>query len=126
MKLQATDHNYYCSESNYYVNGSENYGRVEYDTFNDFVEEWGLNDGEFDCDLNLCFRYDIVHKTDEYSNELDGYTLWLFFILQRKGIYRPVLIKDFKESDIQELEKFLKCQWEYMKNQWIEIDKGGI
>ena len=129
MKLQSTNHSYYCSENNYFVgnHNGENYGRNEYDTWNEFKNEWLEDDCTIDCDYNLCFRYDIINKhDDELDEDIKGeYVLWLFFILQRKGIYRPILIKDFKESDIQELEKFLKCQWEYMKNQWVEIEKGG-
>lgn len=38
MKLQATEHSYYCSESNHYVGNQrgENFGRCEYDTWADF------------------------------------------------------------------------------------------
>ena len=67
-------------------------------------------------DYNLCFRFDIQQKpkTDEFE-------LWLFFILQRKGIYRPVWIKHIEEKNMPEVERFLKMQWEYMQNQWKEI-----
>ena len=126
MKLKETDHNYYCSENNYHVGNrfGENYGRSEYDTWINFKEEWLEEDETLDCDYNLCFRYDITRKRDEDDNELNEYSLWLFFILQRKGIYRPVWIKSIKEEDMGQLDTFLKHQWDYMKNQWIEVDKG--
>lgn len=119
MQLQATDHSYYCSESNYYVGNrcGENFGRCEYDTWEDFQEEWLASDGiSIDMDYNLCFRFDIKQKpkTDEFE-------LWLFFILQRKGIYRPVWIKHIEEKNMPDVERFLKMQWEYMQNQWKEI-----
>lgn len=124
MKFEETNHSYYCSENNYYVGNrsGENYGRSEYDTWNDFKEDWLYEDNTIDCDYNLCFRYDIKNKYDEDDNELSNeYELWLFFILQRKGIYRPVWIKTIEEKDILELEIFLNHQWEYMKEQWKEI-----
>ena len=42
MELKETNHSYYFSESNYYVGGQngENYGRSDYDTWEDFMEEW--------------------------------------------------------------------------------------
>jgi hypothetical protein len=124
MKLKETNHSYYCSESNYYVGNrcGENYGRCEYNTWEDFKEDWFLNDGSIDCDYNLCFRFDIKQNRDIETDEpTEGFHLWLFFILQRKGIYRPVLIKSVTNSDMIELEVLLKMQWEYMKNQWQEI-----
>lgn len=65
---------------------------------------------------NLCFRFDIEQKpkTGEFE-------LWLFFILQRKGIYCPVWIKHIEEKNMSEIEQFLKMQWKYMQNQWKEI-----
>lgn len=126
LELKETDHNYYSSENNYYVGNQhgENYGRCEYDTWEEFKEEWLDKDGSIDCDYNLCFRFDILQKREQETDELiDGYQLWLFFILQRKGIYRPVLVKNLVESNMKELENFLHHQWEYMKDQWIEIDK---
>jgi hypothetical protein len=129
MKLQETNHSYYSSENNYYVGNShgENYGRCEYDTWNDFKEEW-LDIGDdhlgIDIDYNLCFRFDILQHRDEETDDLiDGYSMWLFFILQRKGIYRPVLIKNITDSDMVEVEIFLKRQSAYIKELWKEISE---
>lgn len=125
MKLQATDHSYYCSESNYYVDGQhgKNFGRSEYDTWADFQEEWLNSDGvSIDMDYNLCFRFDIIQKSNPDTDEpIDDFELWLFFMLQRKGIFRPVWIKHIEEKNMQEVERFLKMQWEYIQNQWKEI-----
>ena len=117
MKLQKTSHSYYCSENNYYVNGHENFGRSEYDTWSDFKDEWLLSNDILDDDYNHVFRFDILEK-DEDSGEFE---LWLFFILQRKGIYRPVWIKNIEEEDMKEIEQFLKDRWNYLKNQWEEV-----
>nr|DAM14524.1 MAG TPA: hypothetical protein [Caudoviricetes sp.] len=125
MKLQGTNHSYYCSESNYYVGNSkgENFGRSEYETWEDFRKEWLNPDGvSIDIDYNLCFRFDIIQKRDLDTDDLiDGFELWLFFILQRKGIYRPVWIKNIYEKDMPYIYNFLKMQFEYMENQWKEI-----
>lgn len=122
LELKATDHSYYCSESNYYVNGYDNFGRREYDTWADFKKEGvSLPEEMFDDDLNLVFRFDITE-----SEEIPGnFGLWLFFLLQRKGIYRPVWIKNITVEDMSEIESFLAERWEYMKNQWKEFSCGG-
>lgn len=124
MELKETKHNYYCSENNFYVgnHNGENYGRSEYDNWKSFKEEWLNDDCSIDCDYNLCFRYDIYQNRNHETDELtDGYQLWLFFVLQRKGIYRPVFIKNLEEKDMEELKIFLKQQWDYTKEQWIEL-----
>ena len=125
MKLQGTNHSYYCSEDNYYVGNSkgENFGRSEYETWEEFRDEWLGEDGvSIDADYNLCFRFDIIQKRDLDTDDLiDGFELWLFFILQRKGIYRPVWIKNIYEKDMPYIYNFLKMQFEYMENQWKEI-----
>lgn len=117
MKLQKTNHSYYCSDSNYYVDGHSNFGLCEYDTWNDFKDDWLLPNNALDDDYNHVFRFDILEK-DEDSGEFE---LWLFFILQRKGIYRPVWIKNIEEKDMEEIEQFLKDRWNYLKKQWEEI-----
>lgn len=122
MELRPTDHRYYCSNSNYYVDGYQNFGRCDYDTWKDFIDEWCVSviNGkpiEFDDDLNHLFRFDICER-DEHSGE---FSLHMFFILQRKGIFRPVIVRKITEADIPEIEKFLRSRWEYLKGQWSEF-----
>lgn len=119
LELKATKHNYYSSESNYYVGGRENYGRNDYDSWEMFKEDWLFSDGTIDDDLNHLFRFDILESEENPGN----FTLWLFFILQRKGIYRPVHINTITEADLPEIEEFLSKRWEYMKSQWEEFSK---
>lgn len=125
MELKATNHHYYSSESNYYVGNAngDNQGRCDYETWEEFKEEW-LDDGKsIDDDYNHCFRFDILEKRDDMTDEpIGGYSLWLFFILQRKGIYRPVHIETITEDNMSEIEAFLKDRWEYLKDQWSEIN----
>lgn len=127
LEIKETNHSYYCSESNYYVDGYNNFGRNNYEDFKTFLNDWCLNDGTIDWDYNLCFRYDIHQK--QTGETVDGFELWLFFILQRKGIYRPVHIENITQDDMPVLETLLKSQWEYIKAQWSEIriaERGGL
>lgn len=129
MELQATNHKYYCSETNYYVGNrnGENYGRCEYDTWKEFYENWipwsksDGNDPEIDWDYNLLFRFDINQKEDDEGNKLDDYFLNLFFILQRKGIFRPVIVHSIKKEDMPYIEKTLKSAWGYVSDLWKEL-----
>jgi hypothetical protein len=121
MELKATNHRYYSSETNYYVNGYENFGRYDCETWEDFKCDWLDSNGEVDDDYNHVFRFDIKQKTDDEENEIEDFELWLFFILQRKGIYRPVHIKTITKEDMPEIERFLSDRWNYMKNQWSEF-----
>lgn len=119
MKLKVTDHPYYCSETNYYVGGSNNFGKSEYDSWSDFKEEWlhsGDDSLDIDSDLNYCVRFDITQNEDSGAKDL-----WLFFLLQRKGIFSPVQIRNIQDSDMAEIEKFLKRQWKYIKKMWKEF-----
>lgn len=127
MELKETKHSYYCSENNYRANGNENHGRREYDTWEEFCEEWLGKDKSIDDDYNHCFRYDILQKRHRETDELvEGYRLWLFFILQRKGNYVPVLIKTITEKDMIDIETFLKERWEYLIGQWSEFSTKEI
>lgn len=122
MELKETNHSYYFSESNYYVGGQngENYGRSDYDTWEDFMEEWRTHDK----DMNFLVRYDIYQKEDEEENKIDEYRMEILYILQRKGIYRPVHINNITKNDMNEITEFLKSYWEHMKTYWVEIMEG--
>ncbi|MGG2091294.1 hypothetical protein AB1283_00825 [Bacillus sp. S13(2024)] len=125
MKLKATNHSYYCSDSNYYIGNSygENFGRCVYETWRDFKEAWLNEDLTIDHDYNHCFRFDInPHRDYETDKEIEGkFSLDLYFMLQRKGIFRPVHIKEIAESDMPEIEKYLSACWNYIKGQWEEF-----
>ena len=102
MKLNVTNHPYYCSKSNYYVGGYDNFGRSEYDSWSDFKEEWlGIGDDSLgiDSDLNYCVRFDITQNEDSGAKQ----------------------VRNIKDSDMPEIEKFLKRQWKYIKKMWKEF-----
>lgn len=112
MKLKNYNHPYYCSGSNFYSN--EPY--TEFETWSDFLQEWGSsNDDDFDIDMNLVFRWDIG-KHNNGNLFLD-----LFFIHQRKGIFRNVHIKDLPKDKGDELEKWLEPHWKKLKSLWQPI-----
>ncbi len=123
IKLKETNHSYYCQDSNYYVNGLDNFGRVDYDTWSDFKEEWLSKDLWIDHDYNHCFRFDIKEKYDhEEDKEIKGeYSLHLYFMLQRKGNFVPVYIKTITDKDMLEVNQYLEQCWNYLKEQWIEL-----
>lgn len=120
LEFKATKHSYYCSDSNYYVNGFQNFGRYEYADWHDFKVDWIGNDAmELDDDYNHLFRFDIIESEDKPGE----FELHLFFILQRKGIFRPVVIHRITKEDMPEIEAFLSQRWQYMKSQWYEFSK---
>lgn len=124
LKLEATEHSYYCSDTNYYVGNKygENFGLSEYETWEEFSEAWDSEN--IDYDYSLLFRYDIKNKYDEKEDEeIEGeYYLELFFILQRKGIFKPVVILDLKEDDLSEVEKMLKDAKQHLFGLWEEVE----
>ena len=122
MELKETNHSYYCSESNFYVGGDNNWGKFDFEVWKDFYSNWCGNVGRMDDDYNHVFRFDIKNTVDLNNDDIPGkYSLHLYFVHQRKGIYRPVYIKVITQEDMPEIEKFLRDRWEYMKNQWSEI-----
>ena len=107
------EHSYYCSGANYYSNDASH----EYDSWKEFDEEWGIED--LDLDYNHVFRFDLKENEEpEVDDTLGKYYLEIFFMLQRKGIFKPVLIKNITEGDFENIVKFLKPHWDYTKNMW--------
>ncbi len=100
MKLQdlAVDHDYYCSDSNYYSNQASQ----RYDTMTDF-----LNDFESaDVDMNLMFRWDVREYCQDY--ERTGFYAECFLMLQRKGIFMPCHIERFEQSEVDRFVEYAK------------------
>ena len=116
LELKNTKHSYYCSDKNYYASSSENFGRCDYGTWEEFKKEWLVN-GSLDDDLNHLFRFDVFESEETQG----GFELFLFFILQRKGIFRPVRIHSITKDNLAEIETFLSHRWQYLKSQWREF-----
>ena len=90
-RLWEVDHSYYCSDSNFYKN---DVGQ-RYDSWADWIGAWD----SADLDMNLLFRWDWIEPdpADYTLAPSDGETplgpqMWLFYILQRKGIYMPHMV----------------------------------
>ena len=115
MKLELKDykHDYYCCDSCY----TDNDSACVYETWGDFCEEW--SDAE-NC-WNYLFRWDIYNKKDDYGTTV--YYMELFYMLQRKGKFVPILIRSITESDMNSISIFLKGKSEYIKNIWSPLIK---
>lgn len=74
--LWEVDHPYYMQEGNYCDVGQH----LEYDSFDDFVSEWGEGT---DIDMNRVHRFDWM--PDEDAKEAGTGTLYVYFVLQRKA-----------------------------------------
>ncbi len=112
--LWEQEHPYYCSESEYHTDGfgDHNFGRDDFESWADFYAAWGHSDP----DMNLVFRWDWKTKEqrehdygyDEYTEEekqeegyekVDGDLLEVFFVLQRRGLFRPCHVKIAREDE---------------------------
>lgn len=117
MRLWESDHPYYCSESNYYVNGLADppWDHVE-------VESWEAFDWkDSDPDMNLLFRWDWkVPDPDDYGEDDDvpGEQLLLFWMLQRKGRFMAMSMPVSRDEEpeirawLEERAKTLIALWQ--------------
>ena len=99
--LWEINHPYYCVDSNYY-HAKE---LEKYDSWESFKGYYA------DPDLNLLFRFDWI----QYANGLN--TLALFFVLQRKGIFRPVEVQ-VQDDDEEDIKKWLSVRFNKMIDLW--------
>ena len=114
MKLWEVKHPYYCSESNYFDRGYSS----QYNSWEEFLELEGDNDP----DLNFVFRWDWktynAPDSDEYDpDEPETNEFQVCYVLQRKGIYRPVTVKVNREDE-PKIREWLKSKMELMKEVW--------
>lgn len=123
--LWEVRHPYYCNEGNWFA-GSFRDCSCHYERWQDFIAEQGDND----LDLNLLFRFDweppwedgdcekpIQWQGDE--NYRDS-TLKLFYMGQRKGLYRWVTI-DVCRADEPAVREWLRVRWEHMRTLWAPV-----
>lgn len=104
LKDLAVDHDYYCSETNYFSNECS----LQYDTVEEFLDHWG----DADIDMNLAFRWDV------YEQDNGEYYAIVFFMLQRKGIFKSATIQSITEDDVESFVNFLKPHHEKLQNIW--------
>lgn len=108
----AIDHDYYCSESNFYSNDAS----LSYETFKEFLDEFE----DADVDMNLVFRWDLKKYDD--SDISKGYYMEIYQMKQRKGIFTPIEIVKFEEDDIEGFVKYIKPHIDKLKNIWKPFD----
>lgn len=112
MKLKdlAVEHDYYCSDSNYYSNEAS----VSYPDWESFYKEFK----DSDIDMNLIFRWDLKQK-ERFAE--DSYEMQLFMIKQRKGIFSPIVIHFVYEKDVNEVVDFLSKHKNKLNSIWNPI-----
>jgi hypothetical protein len=113
IKLYEADHSYYCSTTNYYSSDQP----LKYKNWKEFITE----EGHFDIDLNLIFRWDWkpIDEEGKYSSDInyrDG-ILELFYMGQRKGLFRCVEVEVCR-ADEPEVRKFLQVRFNHMIGLW--------
>ena len=109
--LWDVDHPYYCAENNFFSNDYV----TEYESWDDFYS----SEGHADQDMNCVFRWDwdtYNPADDDEEGDIEN-TLKLFYMLQRKGIFRIVLVKVQREDE-PKIKEWLKLQYEYMQKLW--------
>lgn len=114
--LWECEHQYYCSEENYFDNDTT----TSHKSFDDFLAE----EGDADMDYNLVFRWDWTEEdeeTGECNYKGDDYyrngKLSIFFMGQRKGLFRSVTV-DVCRADEPKVIEYLKPRWEHMQALW--------
>ena len=128
---------YHCEESGYYyetegANAVKGWGATQYfDTWGEFVKEWGY----CDLDLNLLFRFDWYKETPEQASM--GYDmtpmhtnregmvseLKLWFMMQRKGCKKLVVIRRMEDDNEFAVRDFLRARFEHLKKMWEPVSE---
>jgi len=119
-KLWEAEHAYYCNEGNYFASGNDQ-PTSSYDSWQGFLG----SEGDSDPDYNLLFRWDwsfdgedddgnpVVHPDPYYR---DG-TLKLFWIGQRKGLYRWTCVSVCK-ADEPVIREWLTGRLKHLLSLW--------
>ena len=105
FKDLLVEHDYYCSENNYY---STEPGDT-WEDFQSFFDEYS----NADVDMNLIFRWDILKKEDS-----DGLYMQVFVMHQRKGIFAPHYIENVSESDFENIKALLRPHFDKLLSIW--------
>ena len=111
-RLWEIKHAYHCTTE---------HGMNEYDTFEDFMDEWG----DADQDYNLMFRWDWSERdpetdeVNEFTGDMDARigTLSVFFAAQRKGYIVGAEVKVCRNDEPAVIEYLTKGQ-AYLNKLW--------
>ncbi len=115
FKDLLVDHSYYCHSKNF-----------ECRSWNSFINEFK----DADPDLNLVFRWDMLHEMYDQSNMDgwakrsvgDGYTLDIHMVQQRKGLLRAFKITGIEQKHFDEIKKYLKINFDKLKENWLPLE----
>lgn len=126
MKLEETqtrlwevDHPYYCAEGNYFARGPAEQPTTSFKTWAEFVEA----QGDAQMDYNLLFRWDWREGEGWELPPFNGDVyyrngrLMLFFMGQRKGLYRWVTIEVCR-ADEPAIRDWLRPRFAYLLTLW--------
>lgn len=116
FKDLLVEHDYYCSDNNYYSNNAAE----RYDRWEDFYAE--MQDA--DVDWNLVFRWDIRAHNDENLEE--GWYMEIFVMQQRRGKFVPFRIEVVEEKDFPEICDYLKPHYEKLQNLWQPFSSNFV
>ena len=122
MHLWEARHPYYCNEGNYYARES---CEAYYKTWASFVE----SEGDDDMDLNLVFRFDWDENDGEGDPTFNGDVYYrngklkLFYMGQRKGLYRWAIVEVCRADEPAVIE-FLRPRWEHMQTLWAPLSSN--
>lgn len=117
-RLWEVDHPYYCNEGNYYSNECH----TEFPRWQDFAEGAVSEDH----DMNLIFRWDWKEGDDPDAPTYNGDdyyrngTLQLFYMGQRKGLFRCVEVSVCRADELAVIE-FLRPRWALMQMLWAPL-----
>lgn len=116
--LWEIEHPVSCEQGSYYAAPNRG-GHAEFDSWAEFLGEWGGSDDE----LNLLFRWD-WNRPDptDFDDEdlafgLPGGTLQLYYMLQRKAANKSVYVTVDLEDE-PEIRSFLTRKAEVMRRLW--------
>lgn len=126
-KLWQVEHPYYCNQGNYY---SQECGS-HHPRWQDFLE----SEGDSDLNYNLLFRWDWEAPRDEDApgspikwvgdENYRDCILLLFFMGQRKGLYRYVTV-DVCRADEPAVRSFLQTRWDHLQMLWSPFVAGCL
>jgi hypothetical protein len=127
-KLYDIEHPGYCSESNYYKDGTMS----RFKCWADFLEEYK----SFDNGQTLLFRWD-WHRPEDDDGQVKPFShdqyyreseLWLHWIGQSKGAYFCSIV-DVCVMDEPVIREFLSQRWSHLSSLWAPFNermKAGL
>jgi len=124
--LWEVNHAYYCNEGNYYASGCGE----EYSTWDDFHSA----EAAAELDYNLVFRWDwqepdaetdpAAHGRNTADPHYRGGRLLVFFMGQRKGMYRWAEVRVCR-ADEPAVIAYLRPRWEHMRSLWAPFQENS-